>query len=48
MKRGQLLLSMDFGEGSMGQFFMMLFIKLFQLIRRIFSRSKNGPDEERS
>ena len=36
MKKAQLLMTMDVGEGSMGQFFMVLVIKFWELLKKIF------------
>lgn len=36
MKKAQLLMTMDVGEGSMGQFFMLLVIKFWELLKKIF------------
>lgn len=36
MKKAMVLLTMDVGEGSMGQFFMLLVIKLWELLKKIF------------
>ncbi|MBP7583715.1 MAG: hypothetical protein KBA61_06760, partial [Spirochaetes bacterium] len=37
MKKAQLLMTMDVGEGSMGQFFMLLVIKLWEFLKKVFS-----------
>lgn len=36
MKKAMVLLTMDVGEGSMGQFFMLLVVKLWELLKKIF------------
>jgi len=36
MKKAQMLFTFDVGEGSMGQFILLLIIKLMQLLKRIF------------
>ena len=36
IKKAQIMLTMDVGEGSMGQLFMLLFIKLMELFKKIF------------
>ncbi len=36
IKKAQVMLTMDVGEGSMGQFFMLIFIKLWELLKKIF------------
>lgn len=46
MRKAQMLLTMDIGEGSVGQFLKLLFVKLWQLlnfiVRIIFRRGKNS------
>lgn len=51
MKKAQMLFTMDVGEGSMGQFFLLLIIKFLQLLKRIvtfparlFSRKEKEGD----
>ena len=54
MKKGQVFLTMDVGEGSMGQFLLLLMIKAAQFIRGLFDKaveplkrkSKPSDDEE--
>ncbi len=50
MKKAQMLLTMDVGEGSMGQFIKLLLVKLWELLksllRWIFKR-KSGDDKKR-
>jgi len=38
MKKAQVLMTMDVGEGSMGQFFMLLVIKLWEFLKKVFFR----------
>jgi hypothetical protein len=38
MKKAQMLLTMDVGEGSMGQFLKLLLVKLWELIKALFRR----------
>ena len=46
MRKAQMLLTMNVGEGSVGQFLKLLFVKLWQLlnfiVRIIFRRGKNS------
>ncbi len=50
MKRAQMLLTMDVGEGSMGQFFKLLLVKLWQLVMKgvdlVLRRKKDGDEEQ--
>lgn len=49
MKKAQMVLTMDFGEGgSMGQFLMLIFIKLWEFLKKIlfFWREKDTGGEE--
>jgi Mg-chelatase subunit ChlD len=49
MKKAQMVLTMDFGEGgSMGQFLMLIFIKLWEFLKKIllFWRKKDPDGEE--
>ncbi len=49
MKRAQMLLTMDVGEGSMGQFIKLLLVKLWQLVMKgvdLVLRRKKDSDEE--
>jgi hypothetical protein len=51
MKKAQMLLTMDVGEGSMGQFLKLILVKLWMLLsglaRRVFRR-ESGPVESKS
>ncbi len=38
MKKAQMIFTMDVGEGSMGQFLMLIFIKLYQAVKKIVTR----------
>jgi len=52
MKKAQLLMTMDVGEGSMGQFFMLLVIKLWEFLKKVFywivrrEKKKNAEKKE--
>ncbi len=53
MREGQLLLTMDVGEGSMGQFFRFLLVKLFDLLKaaftapaKLFQKKEKPSDDE--
>ncbi len=49
MKRAQMLLTMDVGEGSMGQFIKLLFVKLWQLVMKgvdLILRRKRDEEEQ--
>ncbi len=54
MRKAQVLLTMDVGEGSMGQFFMLLVIKFWEFLKKVFSwifrrgkrREGEGPGDK--
>lgn len=49
MKQAQMLMVMDVGEGSMGQFLKLLLVKLWQLITKVAGlafRKKSGGEED--
>ncbi len=50
MKQAQMLMVMDVGEGSVGQFLKLLLVKLWQLITKIAAfaagKKKSGEDDE--
>ncbi len=53
MREGQLLLTMDVGEGSMGQFFRFLLVKLFDLLKtvitapaKLFQKKEKPPEDD--
>lgn len=45
MKKAQMIFTMDVGEGSMGQFILLLFIKLFQGIKKIVTFPFKGKEK---
>lgn len=49
MKKSQMLFTMDVGEGSMGQFLLLIFIKLYQAVKKVvtFPFRKNSEGEKR-
>ena len=46
MKRAQMIFTMDVGEGSMGQFLLLLFIKIYQSVKKVVTFPFSGRKKE--